>query len=350
MASPLERRAAVVNHAEKDPLAIRLLQNEYINADLQPEQDLLSEPESQASVDSISGEIGRSWDPGSRDARYIYVRDRAVAFSDSWQPLKWSATEWERRLIAAGSLSPKRKVGVQLQRQGNPQNSGPSVQAAAADGTPTAAQPEESLPAPRQKQPVAAATEIRADLIDKSIGDLQKLAAEDAVRSIRQRNPAPLNPRYAEEDHASNSRIPGGFAAGSAQPLVQVRNQFVPAPVDVLGRNLANPSASSQGGYGIFPARRQGDGLIPLATLEQTAGRTGQSTPRGLAGLAALGQSASHIGQSTPRGFGQIGQQSLPSQSRSYLPQQPIRQFQEANTGGAALPGPSADKPGRTWL
>lgn len=32
-------------------------------------------------------------------ARYSYARDRAVGFSEFWQPLKWSEEEWERRTL-----------------------------------------------------------------------------------------------------------------------------------------------------------------------------------------------------------------------------------------------------------
>ena len=33
------------------------------------------------------------------EARYSYARDRAVGFSEFWQPLKWSEEEWERRTL-----------------------------------------------------------------------------------------------------------------------------------------------------------------------------------------------------------------------------------------------------------
>ena len=33
------------------------------------------------------------------EARYSYARDRAVGFSEFWQPLKWSEEEWERRSL-----------------------------------------------------------------------------------------------------------------------------------------------------------------------------------------------------------------------------------------------------------
>ncbi|CAK9093502.1 Pyrophosphate--fructose 6-phosphate 1-phosphotransferase subunit beta 2, partial [Durusdinium trenchii] len=138
--SPIHRREAVAHPQDApDPQGIRVLQTGGGMEMIQQDPEVLSEPESQDSVDSISGEIARSWDPTATDVpcaagyaggvrgstewefgtkwyrvRYSYARDRAVGFSESWRPLKWSTEEWERRLLASGNL--RHRVGIAKQK------------------------------------------------------------------------------------------------------------------------------------------------------------------------------------------------------------------------------------------
>jgi len=70
-------------------------------------EDQLSEPESQKSAESISGEIARSWDPATQDSRWHYSRDTAVPFSDPWRPLNWSDEQWMRHLKETGAYMPR---------------------------------------------------------------------------------------------------------------------------------------------------------------------------------------------------------------------------------------------------
>lgn len=71
------------------------------------EEELLSEPESQGSAESISGDIARSWDPSTRDSRYHYARDIAVPFSTPWHPLNWNDDKWLHHLEVTGAYNPR---------------------------------------------------------------------------------------------------------------------------------------------------------------------------------------------------------------------------------------------------
>ncbi|CAE7298495.1 PFP-BETA2, partial [Symbiodinium microadriaticum] len=104
--SPIHRREAVAHPPEKrDPRPIRAFQTPG-GLDLIEQAAYDGCETSLAQVDSISGEVARSW------VRYTYARDRAVGFSEFWRPLRWTAEEWERRLIASGNLRRRGGIGV----------------------------------------------------------------------------------------------------------------------------------------------------------------------------------------------------------------------------------------------
>ncbi|CAK0863130.1 unnamed protein product [Prorocentrum cordatum] len=93
-------------HEGQDPGAradLRQLGDLHAARGLLPEE--LSEPESQESAESISGNIASSWNPAVQEHRYRYARDRAVGFSEPWQPMEWTVQDWERHLGASGALA-----------------------------------------------------------------------------------------------------------------------------------------------------------------------------------------------------------------------------------------------------
>lgn len=98
--------------------AMQALQGPGATALMPQEPSELSEPESQESAESISGDVSRSWDPAACDCRYLYARDRAVEFSEPWQPLVWTQEDWERTLQASGSLAPlERRRDLEARRR-----------------------------------------------------------------------------------------------------------------------------------------------------------------------------------------------------------------------------------------
>eukprot|EP00435_Cladocopium_sp_Y103_P066776 s166_g29.t1 len=158
------------------PLYIAALNRHFKIDMVQQDPEVLSEPESQDSVDSISGEIARSWDPSAKDVRYSYARDRAVGFSEFWRPLKWSEAEWERRLQASGNL----KRTVARAKLNEPKA---KPKAAPVQETPPADEPEDLIapekPKPRSQYPLA--TEVKPKFIDVPLKGLQ------AQRLLRRR-------------------------------------------------------------------------------------------------------------------------------------------------------------------
>eukprot|EP00929_Paragymnodinium_shiwhaense_P030697 TRINITY_DN17351_c0_g1_i1.p1 TRINITY_DN17351_c0_g1~~TRINITY_DN17351_c0_g1_i1.p1 ORF type:complete len:609 (-),score=115.76 TRINITY_DN17351_c0_g1_i1:330-2156(-) len=66
--------------------------------------DELSNPDSEESADSLSGGIARPWDASKKERRYLYSRDRALEFSESWRPIAWTHQQWEQELKATGEL------------------------------------------------------------------------------------------------------------------------------------------------------------------------------------------------------------------------------------------------------
>ncbi|CAJ1336215.1 unnamed protein product [Effrenium voratum] len=78
--SPIHRREAVAHPPDKrDPRVVRAMQMPSGMEMIEQEQEVLSEPESRDSVDSISGEVTRSWDPTAKDAAW---RQRTQSLGD----------------------------------------------------------------------------------------------------------------------------------------------------------------------------------------------------------------------------------------------------------------------------
>lgn len=59
----------------------------------------ISDCESVASVETISGRVKTMWDSGITHPRYLYARDRAVGFSADWRAEPWRDAEWDERLL-----------------------------------------------------------------------------------------------------------------------------------------------------------------------------------------------------------------------------------------------------------
>ncbi|CAE7597840.1 PFP-BETA2 [Symbiodinium natans] len=317
--SPIHRREAVAHPADKrDPRTIRALQTPGGLDLIEQAPEVLSEPESQDSVDSISGEVARSWDPTAKDVRYTYARDRAVGFSEFWRPLKWSREEWERRLTASGNL---RKRGVGVMKHGKAEADRPvEAKVAKVDAEPDT-EPEDLIapekPKPRSQYPLA--TEVKPRYIDKPLVGLKDAAAEGAVNSLRKTSKKPALPSFGSfDDELLNSS---------------------PAPRDPV---------------------RPGEPLVPLATAIQM--------PH-LAASQESHRSIPQVPQANAPNFGYPGtaqpvggswQPPTPVYSSGLSPRGGGRPLmQEVHAAGAEQPAPApahllgadyGDKPGRTWL
>ncbi|CAL1145364.1 unnamed protein product [Cladocopium goreaui] len=214
--SPIHRREAVAHPTDRaDPQAVRVLQTGGGMDMVQQDPEVLSEPESQDSVDSISGEIARSWDPSAKDVRYSYARDRAVGFSEFWRPLKWSEAEWERRLQASGNL--KRTVARAKLNE-------PKAKPKAAPVQETADEPEDLIapekPKPRSQYPLA--TEVKPKYIDVPLKGLQGVAAESAVGALRKNAKQIVAPVFEQslDDELLGALPPTVPPARHGEPLV----------------------------------------------------------------------------------------------------------------------------------
>ncbi|CAJ1384345.1 unnamed protein product [Effrenium voratum] len=186
---------------------------------IEQEQEVLSEPESQDSVDSISGEVTRSWDPTAKDVRYTYARDRAVGFSEFWRPLKWSEEEWERRLLASGNL--RKRGGLGIARHEKPPEPKPKPKAVPKEPEPEVEQliAPEKPKKPRSQYPLA--TEVKPKFIDVPLSGLQGAAAEGAVQSMRKTAKKPVSPVLEDpDDELLNSRPAPREPVRAGEPLV----------------------------------------------------------------------------------------------------------------------------------
>jgi len=68
-------------------------------------EEVLSDVDSDVSNESLSGEISRRWETSRRDKRYLYSRDKAIDFSESWRATAWTEEQWEAQLRASGELA-----------------------------------------------------------------------------------------------------------------------------------------------------------------------------------------------------------------------------------------------------
>mmetsp|Transcript_64887 Transcript_64887/g.119390 ORF Transcript_64887/g.119390 Transcript_64887/m.119390 type:complete len:859 (+) Transcript_64887:144-2720(+) len=70
------------------------------------DEDEMSDPESESSADSISGQVARGWDPDRHHERYHFARDKTIGFSETWEPLEWNDSRWREHLHMQGALDP----------------------------------------------------------------------------------------------------------------------------------------------------------------------------------------------------------------------------------------------------
>mmetsp|Transcript_1548 Transcript_1548/g.3427 ORF Transcript_1548/g.3427 Transcript_1548/m.3427 type:complete len:730 (-) Transcript_1548:36-2225(-) len=68
------------------------------------DHEVVSDPESEFSVESLSGGISRPWDRVRQDKRYFYARDRALETSQAWRHMDWTEDDWLEHLGKAGEL------------------------------------------------------------------------------------------------------------------------------------------------------------------------------------------------------------------------------------------------------
>lgn len=233
--SPIHRREAVAHPTDRaDPQAVRVLQTAGGMDMVQQDPEVLSEPESQDSVDSISGEIARSWDPSAKDVRYSYARDRAVGFSEFWRPLKWSEAEWERRLQASGNL--KRTVARAKLNEPKAKPKAAPVQETAADEPEDLIAPEK--PRPRSQYPLA--TEVKPKYIDVPLKGLQGVATESAVGALRKTQRQPVVPVLEQSlDDELLGALPPTVPPRQGVPLVPLSSV---APAHLRERPAQPPS------------------------------------------------------------------------------------------------------------
>eukprot|EP00929_Paragymnodinium_shiwhaense_P082599 TRINITY_DN43614_c0_g1_i1.p1 TRINITY_DN43614_c0_g1~~TRINITY_DN43614_c0_g1_i1.p1 ORF type:complete len:427 (-),score=106.26 TRINITY_DN43614_c0_g1_i1:367-1647(-) len=104
-----QRRQVIKGQTALDEV-LKLRQSDFSQAPALDAASDQSEADSEDSTDTISGEIARSWDPFTRDARYLYSRDAAVRFTEMWTPMSWSHQEWEHFLSKSGAIFKTQKA------------------------------------------------------------------------------------------------------------------------------------------------------------------------------------------------------------------------------------------------
>ncbi len=81
------------------------------------EDDVLSEPESVLSCDSVSGEVKSCWDSGVKFPRWLFPTDRAVPMTQPWTSVEWDVEHWTSKLQAEKDWG--RNNNLNLETRGN---------------------------------------------------------------------------------------------------------------------------------------------------------------------------------------------------------------------------------------
>eukprot|EP00928_Gymnodinium_smaydae_P048640 TRINITY_DN3253_c0_g1_i1.p1 TRINITY_DN3253_c0_g1~~TRINITY_DN3253_c0_g1_i1.p1 ORF type:complete len:589 (-),score=178.32 TRINITY_DN3253_c0_g1_i1:39-1805(-) len=164
----------------------------------------LSEPESQDSAESISGDVARAWEPQVRDPRYVYGRDKAAKFATTWRPLRWSFKDWATHLVTTGA---KYDPEEEEEQASPPKQPAPTAPARAGARTPPQQQRSKQRVPDAKRDAVVGIVQRAVGSTSKPFSAVQPNFTPDIIVSPRQASTAEVMLRRIKAQHGQDAKV-----------------------------------------------------------------------------------------------------------------------------------------------